>query len=286
MTAVRRVRVGSGQALHWPAHPSWPDPTQERLDALRLLDQVRILDEVRLLEEDDELACVVGPAAREQACRAITARAVAAGAGLLSSKGWTAALGDGPGLLILEGLMACDTCVADRTASELLGGGDLLQPHPPRSEEFLPQTESWRVLAPTRLAVLDGLFLGRAQPWPEVLAAILRRAVDRRVEIDVLRAIASHPRLEERLVLVLWHLASRWGRVEAHGIRLTLPLTHRLIGQIVAAERPSISHALNRLAAAGLVTGSACDLHLHGSLAEHMEALAERHAGVPLAHRG
>ena len=75
----------------------------------------------------------------------------------------------------------------------------------------------------------------------------------------MLRAITSQPRLEVRLVLLLWHLAARWGRVEPSGIRLSLPLTHRLLGQLVAAERPSISHALKRLAQAGLVTGPTDD---------------------------
>ena len=50
-------------------------------------------------------------------------------------------------------------------------------------------------------------------------------------------------------MLLLWHLAARWGRVEPAGIRVSLPLTHRLLGQLVAAERPSISHALARLVA-------------------------------------
>jgi CRP/FNR family cyclic AMP-dependent transcriptional regulator len=90
-----------------------------------------------------------------------------------------------------------------------------------------------------------------------------------------LRAISCQPRLEVRLVLFLWHLAARWGRVEPTGIRLMLPLTHRLLGQLVAAERPSISHALGRLADAGLVSGTAGDWHLHGSLDDHLERLTE-----------
>ena len=79
----------------------------------------------------------------------------------------------------------------------------------------------------------------------------------------MLRAISCQPQLEVRLVLLLWHLAARWGRVEPTGIRLWLPLTHRLLGQLVAAERPSISHALrgspkrDRHRHAG-------DWHLHG----------------------
>jgi hypothetical protein len=46
----------------------------------------------------------------------------------------------------------------------------------------------------------------------------------------------------------------------------------------VAAERPSISHALKRLAGAGLVTGQADDLRLHGSLGDQLESLVGRPA--------
>jgi hypothetical protein len=55
----------------------------------------------------------------------------------------------------------------------------------------------------------------------------------------------------------------------------------------VAAERPSISHALKRLAQAGLVTGSTDDLHLHGSLEHQLRMLTEREPALgerPVSH--
>ena len=61
-------------------------------------------------------------------------------------------------------------------------------------------------------------------------------------------AIVHQARVNVRLQMLFWHLADRWGRVYPSGVRLSLPLTHRLLGQLVAAERPSISHALKRLA--------------------------------------
>ena len=79
-----------------------------------------------------------------------------------------------------------------------------------------------------------------------------------------------------RLALLLWHLAARWGKVEPGGIRLALPLTHRLLGQLVGAERPSVSHALARLSDAGLVTGRADEWHLHGTVDEHLACLVAR----------
>ena len=105
---------------------------------------------------------------------------------------------------------------------------------------------------------------------------MLARPAARAADLDAQRAITSQPRLEVRLTLLLWHLAGRWGRVEPGGIRLGLPLTHRLLGRLVGAERPSVSHALARLSQAGLVTNRDGALHLHGTAEEHVAALAHR----------
>ena len=78
----------------------------------------------------------------------------------------------------------------------------------------------WHVLMPGRVAVLDAGFAERIRPWPQILLALLRRAGKRASDLDVQRAIASQPRLEVRLALLLWHLAARWGKVEPGGIRL------------------------------------------------------------------
>jgi hypothetical protein len=215
---------------------------------------------------------------RVAARQVATVRVLDAEVGACDLGPWFQAVGRGPGLLILEGLIAFETRVGNRTACELTGAGDLLQPSWPRAEELLEQRDGWRALWPTRFAMLDQEFSERVRPWPQIGMALLRRAGRRIAETDALRAIACQPRLEVRLVLLLWHLSTRWGRVEPSGIRLMLPLTHRLLGQLVAAERPSITHALARLADSGLVTGSAGDLHLHGTLKEHLELLTERTA--------
>jgi CRP-like cAMP-binding protein len=95
------------------------------------------------------------------------------------------------------------------------------------------------------------------------------------INLNVQRAIAAQPRLEVRLALLLWHLAGRWGKVERGGVRLPLPLTHQLLGQLVGAERPSVSHALARLAHNGLVTGHGDEWHLHGSLEDQLPAMMD-----------
>jgi hypothetical protein len=227
-----------------------------------------------LLDADDDLATEFDVRTRLAARPGITVKVLRAAVGDCHLAPTLASLRHGYGLLILDGLIALDMRVGDRTATELVGAGDLLAPSLHRAEAMLERHDEWRVLVPASLALLDADFATRVRPWPQIAQTLLRRASRRTAELDEMRAIACHPRLEVRLDLLFWHLAARWGRVEPTGIKLTLPLTHRLLGQLVAAERPSISHALGRLSGAGLVTGCAGDWHLHGSVASHQQSLA------------
>jgi CRP/FNR family cyclic AMP-dependent transcriptional regulator len=189
---------------------------------------------------------------------------------------WLAVAAPGPGVLVLDGVLAVNVRVGDRIAAELVGTGDLLQSScSSEDDELLACDVGWRALAPTRFAVLDAAFTQRIHPWPQITQALLRRVGRRTHNLDVQRAIAAQPRLDVRLALLLWHLAARWGKVEPGGIRLPLPLTHQLLGRLIAAERPSVSHALSRLASAGLVSGHGDEWHLFGSLEEQLASMLE-----------
>jgi CRP/FNR family cyclic AMP-dependent transcriptional regulator len=190
-----------------------------------------------------------------------------------------AASAPGPGVLVLDGVLAVNVRVGDRTASELLGPGDLVEPCAREEDELLACSVEWRALLPTRFAMLDGPFAERVRPWPQLTQALLRRVERRARNLNVQRAIACQPRLEVRLALLLWHLAARWGRVEPGGIRLPLPLTHQLLGRLVGAERPSVSHALARLARSGLVTGHGDEWHLHGRLEDQLGTMLDSAVG-------
>jgi CRP/FNR family cyclic AMP-dependent transcriptional regulator len=254
------------ERLRWPGHPALRRPRSSALYAY-------------LLDADAELADQFDVRGRVAARPLATARVLHIPVGDCDLRTWFHTAGDGPGLLILEGVVAFETATGNRVAAELVGSGDLLQAPGLLADDLLERTCTWRVLRPACLALLDGDFAERVRPFPQIGHALLERSCRRIAELDALRAIASQPRLEVRLVLLLWHLAARWGRVEPAHVRLALPLTHRLLGQLAAAERPSISHALKRLARAGLITGSADDLHLHGSLRFQLDVLSERSGG-------
>jgi len=188
---------------------------------------------------------------------------------------WLAAAAPGPGVLILDGVLVGEFRVLGRMAAELVGANDLLHPISQSEDELLGCDVTWRALVPSQLALLDGGFAGRIQPWPQIPRALLSRSGRRTRALNVQRAICAQPRLEVRLTLLLWHLASRWGKVEPGGLRLAIPLTHQLLGRLVGAERPSVSHALARLASAQIVTGQGDEWHLHGTLQSQVAAMLE-----------
>ncbi len=226
-----------------------------------------------LLDLDPDLAEVLESHDRRVARAAATATVIDADPGGLDMVQWLAAAADGPGVLVLDGVLALSVRVGDRVCAELIGAGDLVQSQATGETLVAAQTQ-WRALTTVRLAVLDAAFAKRIRFWPALMLALARRADRRAQSLNVLRAISAQPRLEVRLALLLWHLADRWGRVERGGVRLPVPLTHQLLGQIIAAERPSVSHALARLSHSGLVTGHGDEWHLHGALDEQLGELA------------
>jgi hypothetical protein len=230
-----------------------------------------------LFDVDDELAGSLDLRMRLVARPLATARVEETSAGEFDLLPLLARLENGLGLLVIDGVVALDVQVGDRTASELVGAGDLLAPWTSAHDVVLLASETFsRALVRTRIAVLDEAFAERIRPWPQIVHALLRRAVRRTMELNVQRAATCHPRADVRIALLLWHLAERWGIVEPDGILVPLPLTHRLIGQLVGAERPSVSHALARLSSAGLVTREPNGLVLHGTAAHHIACLVER----------
>jgi hypothetical protein len=225
-----------------------------------------IIDEVPGLGSD------LAPGARPVARRAAAAQVVVLEVGEQPVGDWWSRSLHGPGLLIVHGVIAKEVHVAGRTATELLGPGDLLRPWDVE-EDPVPVDVVWRVIAETELAVLDAFFADRVRPWPALTADLMARAVQRAEGLAVQRAIASHPRVDMRVSMLLWHLAGRWGKVQADGtVRLDVPLTHRLVGELIGAERPSVSHAFGRLQRAGLVLRAVDGWHLVGSPAQHAEA--------------
>jgi CRP/FNR family cyclic AMP-dependent transcriptional regulator len=156
------------------------------------------------------------------------------------------------GLLVIDGLLIRTVTLAGRECSEVVGPGDLIRPWD--GDDLVGSVEytsAWRVLQPVTFAVLDAGFAARVARWPAITAHLLGRST-RRCRTLVYQATIAHIRhAGTRVLLALWHLADRWGKVTPQGVRVPVPLTHQLLAQITCLQRPTVSAAVSHLAALG-----------------------------------
>ncbi|MBV9214415.1 MAG: Crp/Fnr family transcriptional regulator [Actinobacteria bacterium] len=162
---------------------------------------------------------------------------------------------DDLGLFVVDGLLARDVVVGDTTATELIGRGDLLRPADHEGEQApIPFGVSWTVLEPLSIAILDADVTRAICRWPPLVVAIMGASVRRAFGLAHLLALSHLRRVDARLLVMLWHLADRWGTVQAEGVVVPLRLTHEMLGHAVGAQRPSVTTALNQLEAAGRIS--------------------------------
>lgn len=200
-----------------------------------------------LLDVDPDLGVLVPPERRDAAHNELRVEVLH-----LPEGPWKASSGANPqhvGLLLLDGVIAREVVVSDTVSTELLGPGDVLRPwsisHAPT---LLQMTIRWNALTEGRVAVLDRRFAARLGQWPEVNAALIDRVNDRAQRLATTQAISQLNRVDRRLLSLFWHLAERWGRMTSGGVAIPLTLSHRMLGQLVGARRPTVSTAIADLA--------------------------------------
>ncbi|MBI5105340.1 MAG: Crp/Fnr family transcriptional regulator [Solirubrobacterales bacterium] len=159
------------------------------------------------------------------------------------------------GFFIVDGLLSREVEVLGRRAVELLGPCDVLRPWSWDEDGPHVQAEiGWQVHEPTKLAVLDHALIARIAPWPQIGVELFSRGIRRAHILAVALAIAHHQRVDERLLLTLWHLAERFGRVTSEGVVVPLPLGHQRLADLVGAHRPSVTTAMGDLQREGRVS--------------------------------
>jgi CRP/FNR family transcriptional regulator, cyclic AMP receptor protein len=240
---------------------------------------------IPLLEADSELAEGLSGADLQGATRALAVHAVTLDPGPWEPLDEPWPVPPTLGLLVLEGVVTRDIVFAGRTTTELVGAGDVLRPWEDDVQfDPLPFAVAWHVHEPTRVAVLDARFALAAARWPALAGAVSRRHVRRSRGLAFQLAIAQLPRVDDRLLVLLWALAERWGRVSPLGVRLPLQLPHRTLATLVGARRPSVTTALSGLARDGLVERTDDGWLLHGDPADVFpDRLQATRAGAPTA---
>jgi CRP/FNR family cyclic AMP-dependent transcriptional regulator len=201
--------------------------------------------------EDSDLAEVIPEPRRAAAVAACRVPLVSAAEGA-----WTPPVGAPAGylgFLILDGICMRTFELMERRAVALLGPGDLIKPWTRSRLWNDAEHGEWRFLSPVRLALLDRGFTAQLAQFPELGAELMERVFQLNRELVFNMAIASHTRIDTRLHLMLWQMASKWGRIRSDGVLLPVKLTHSVLSELVASRRPTITTALAELSQRGLV---------------------------------
>lgn len=230
---------------------------------------------VHVLAEDPDLAEVLARDKVEPAIRDCVAGSLRFEPGEWSPPAGTSNQKAGLGILLLEGLLVRRVGVGGRVGAELLGEGDILRPWEGEDGEGRESEKKarWKALRRGRLAVLDREFSLRACRHPEVISALFGRAIRRSRFMAVTMAIMHQPRIDVRLHMLLWELAERWGHVHRDGVHLPLRLTHSMLGELVAARRPTVTKALGELAGRSAAVWTGDHWLLAGSPPSQLEAI-------------
>lgn len=207
----------------------------------------------RLLELDPDLGAAMEPARHRRATADLVVRlhGIEPGPWRPSEADPWAPAG---ALLLTDGCLLRQVSLEHRAGAEILGPGDLLRPWQGQLEHrAYPYESCYEAVQNVVVAELDLALLARLAAYPEITSDLFGRALERSRQLVGHLVLAQLASVEHRLLLGLWHLADRWGRVGVQGTSLPLPLTHRSLGLLIGARRPSVTSALVSLAAQELV---------------------------------
>ncbi len=207
---------------------------------------------VSLIDVEPQLGAELDADQRERARRTIVAAAIEVPAGPWQEPVAGYGEGNAYGVLLVDGFVLRTVTMGERGTAQLFGPGDVMQSWP---EEDLPSPVSvevtWTVISRTTLVRLDDRVIALAGRWPSVLRRLAWRASSVAGRVCLQVAIARVPRLEERVLLLFWGLAERWGSMTPGGMLLPIRLTHEAIAALTAASRPPVSSALSQLSRDG-----------------------------------
>lgn len=157
------------------------------------------------------------------------------------------------GFVLTEGTITIDASFAGRRAARVLAPNELILLEGWHNDT-LPVQWGWTVLEPTTIAVLDERLEVIARHWPSLMTALVIRGADQTRHAVLQQAISQLPRVEDRLLALMWSLADSRGIVRADGIHVPLSLTHETLAQMIGARRPTVSLGLKALSEQGVLS--------------------------------
>jgi len=133
-------------------------------------------------------------------------------------------------------------------------GGIVLPPAP---------GELLEAITDSRLTLLPARIVTRLLSLPTLADALLREVAEtlRRKQDSI--ANFGDVRHVERVRRKLLQLSRDYGRVTGDGVKLDLPLTHALLGEMVGSERETVTRAIDQLESSGFLSRDGHYYRLH-----------------------
>ncbi len=160
--------------------------------------------------------------------------------------------GTGVGLIVTDGLLVREVRIAGMATIELLGPGDLFEAGH-AADQLLVDEERFEVPEHATIAAVGALGAAALVQEPQLAQHLLSAAIGRTRRQLRHRAAVQLPRVEDRLLAVLWLVAERFGRVTDDGVDIGLELRHEQLGRLVGARRPTVTTAIALLCERGLL---------------------------------
>jgi hypothetical protein len=201
-----------------------------------------------LLDLDEELAATVPEADREEARRMV----VGAQAQLPCGAARPYDLAHVSALYVSRGALLREVTLGTVALPEIISGGDFLRPRPV-TDTLGWGTVSLQAIEPVTLLALDERFGEATARWPALRATVEQRGAERHHRALLLGAIGHLPRVDQRVIALLWLFATEWGRIAAEGLFVPFPLTHAAIGRFIGAARSTVTLAITDLTTTGLI---------------------------------
>ncbi len=148
--------------------------------------------------------------------------------------------------VVLDGMLAQSLCVNGHAGLRLLGPGDVVSlVQVPRLSNV--EVGECRASGEVRMALLEREILLAARRWPLIVAGLHAHGAQQTKRLLAQMMICQMPRVDERVMAIMWLLADVWGQATPVGTLLRLKLTHQLIGELVGARRPTVTLAVGEL---------------------------------------
>lgn len=149
-------------------------------------------------------------------------------------------------LVIADGMLLRTLGLAGHPGLQLLGPGDVVGSSGTQGSDLLHRGEL-QARGVVRYAALDDRVLALVQRYPRLIEGLQMRRDDQEQRLLAQLLICQQPRVEDRVLALMWLLAETWGRVTSSGTTLPVKLTHEAIGLLVGARRSTVTLALGAL---------------------------------------